>query len=117
MIWSETGLVEDGGIFTAPGPCAAQTVWVTTDHDTALRRLRMVKVDPGRTVTRLEIAMAATDMIAACAAVSVSYELTGLSPSGRMAVEMHMAESFSARMDESGKPALERQLRARPPLS
>lgn len=117
MIWSETGFVEDGCIFTTSGSDGAQAVWVTTDHDAPSRRLRMVKVDPGQTVTRLEIAVAAREMSVGGAAVTVSYELTALSPSGRVAVEMHTAASFAARMNESWKPALERQLRARPPMS
>ena len=113
-IWSNSGLVEDGCVFTTPLPSEAEdepadeAVWIATRHDAGARQLELVKLVPKQTVTRLRIAVSPTE---SGSALSVSYELTALSQAGREAVARHTAEGLQSRIRQYWKPAIERELR------
>jgi len=102
LIISESGLAEEGCIFTTPGGASegsdeksADAVWVTPIHDAKTRRLMMIKVTPEETVMRLDIAVnAAPDG----ARVTTSYEYTALTDAGRRIVDRHVATNFDAMM-------------------
>ncbi len=113
LILSASGLVEEGCIFTTPpGASIASTgkseeaIWVTPHHDPKTRRLTMIKVTPKECVTRLDIAI---DETATGAAVTASYELTALSPRGRVIVDGHTVPAYAKMMD-SWRAALETHL-------
>lgn len=113
-IWSNSGLVEEGCVFTTPLPVQSddeptdEAVWVATRHDAEARRLELIKLVPKQTVTRLRIAVSPTE---AGSSLSVSYELTALSPAGREAVAQHTAEGLTSTIRQGWKPAIERALR------
>ncbi len=103
IILSETGLVEEGCIFTTPGGASlasdgdsADAIWVTPFYDRKARRLTMLKVTPEECVTRLDIAV---DETKDGAAVTASYEHTALGPRGRAIVDGHTEDSYRALMD------------------
>lgn len=115
LILSETGLVEEGCIFTTPAGASiasdeksAEAIWVTPFHDPENRRLTMIKVTPKECVTRLDIAVEETP---GGAAVTTSYELTALSPRGRIIVDTHTDKSYAAQMT-GWRAALEAHLAA-----
>ena len=110
LILSESGLVEEGCIFTTPAGASAgsteesaEAIWVTPFHDPKSRRLTMIKVTPKECVTRLDIAVDEND--AGGAAVTASYEHTALSPQGRAIVDGHTEPAY-ARMMEGWRAAL-----------
>ena len=102
LILSASGLVEQGCIFTTPAGASiasnddsAEAIWVTPFHDPQARRLTMIKVTPKECVTRLDIAV---DETPRGATVTASYEHTALSPKGRIIVDEHTEQSYSALM-------------------
>ena len=102
LILSESGLAEEGCIFTTPAGASfasdegsAEAIWVTPFHDPEKRRLTMIKVTPKESVTRLDIAVDKTD---AGASVTASYEHTALSAKGRIIVDAHTEQSYAALM-------------------
>lgn len=117
LILSESGLIEEGCVFTTPGGASAassaksrEAVWVTPIHDRAARRLLMIKVTPDEAVTRLDIAVDATN---GGSSVTTSYEHTAISAAGRTVVDQHTEERFAAMMSRWTR-AIEDRL-ARPP--
>ena len=114
LILSNSGLVEQGCIFTTPAGASAdstdesgEALWVTSDYDADARRLTMIKFTPGECVTCLKIAVAPAD---GGAAVTTSYEHTALSERGRKIVDDHGAANFEAMM-ERWKSAIENCLK------
>ncbi len=102
LILSDSGLVEEGCIFTTPAGASissdedsAEAIWVTPFHDPEKRRLTMIKVTPKECVTRLDIGV---DETADGASVTASYEHTALSPRGREIVDGHTERSYAALM-------------------
>ncbi len=104
-IITESGLVETDCLFVTPG-APADAIWVTADHDPAARRLRLYKIVPERTVSRIDIAV---DLEATGCTAHIAYELTALGEGGRADIDAHDAETFSARM-QSWQAAIERHL-------
>ncbi|WP_428407422.1 hypothetical protein [Hyphococcus sp.] len=103
LILSESGLVEEGCVFTTPAGASIasdqkseEAIWVTPHHDAQARRLTMIKVTPNECVTRLDIAVDETET---GAAVTASYELTALSPRGRVIVDGHTAPAYAKIME------------------
>ena len=110
IILTESGLVEEGCIFTTPaGASIASTdksceaLWVTPFYDARERRLTMIKFTPDECVTRLDIDVAPTS---GGALATVSYEHTALSNAGRRIVDDHGAANFEA-MTAQWKAAIE----------
>lgn len=102
LILSESGFVEEGCVFTTPGGVSAgsddkspEAVWVTPLHDCAKRQLIMIKVTPGETVMRLDIAVEGET---GSSRLTASYEHTALSAPGREIVNQHTEERFAEMM-------------------
>lgn len=97
-VLSESGVAEPGCVFQSPGEeeGTGPAVWVISRHDAAEHRLEMVKVIPGHTVTRLELALAADG--AGGTRAMVSYEFTALSPDGEAFVRQRTAAWYEGFM-------------------
>ncbi len=102
LILSDSGLVEEGCIFTTPAGASMgshaksrEAIWVTPIHDRTTRRLMMIKVTPDECVTRLDIDVAPTQN---GASVTTSYQHTALTKAGRTIVDEHTAERFDEMM-------------------
>jgi len=94
-VLSNSGLVEEDCMFVTPGD-PADAIWITTDHDTMARKLRIYKIVPGVVVSRLDIAVA-DDLSGAKA--TISYEHTALSEAGSAVVDGHTQTSYRKFME------------------
>jgi Polyketide cyclase / dehydrase and lipid transport len=93
MVHSDSGLAEDGCVFTTRAPGRPETVWMITRHDPAARLVEFVRVTAGLLATRLRIAVAAEG--AEASSVHITYTFTPLGPAGRAFLrENHSEEAF-----------------------
>ena len=104
-IITKSGLVETDCLFVTPA-APSDAIWVTADHDPAARRLRLYKIVPDRTVSRIDIGV--DPQPTGCNA-HIAYELTALDEAARAEIDAHDAETFSNRM-QSWQAAIERHL-------
>lgn len=92
MIYSSSGLVEDGAVFATSSAGEADTIWVVTRHDPAKRLVEFVRVTPESRVTLLRLAVAPTEE-GRCH-VDVSYSCTSLAPAGNAFLDAWTEKTF-----------------------
>lgn len=80
MLYSASGLVEEGAVFTTAAAGEPDTVWVVTRHDPAARVVEFTRFTPGSRTCVLTIAVSPSG--AARAHVDVSYAYTSIAPAG-----------------------------------
>ena len=92
MIYSESGLVEEGSVFTTPHAGEADTVWVVTKHDAKRREVEFTRFTHESRTCVLRIAVRPRDQSSSY--VDISYTYTGISPSGNDFINDLIEESF-----------------------
>ena len=58
LIYSDSGVAEDGCVFTTPNESGTETVWMVTHYDPASLTIAYAWVEPGMIATQLRIALA-----------------------------------------------------------
>ena len=92
MIYSASGLVEEGAVFSTPSEGEADTVWVVTKHDSRTHRVEFVRFTPNSRTCVLKIAVTPKDKNHSY--VDISYTYCGLSPSGNDFVANFTEKAF-----------------------
>ena len=92
MMYSESGRVEDGAVFSTPGDGEEDTVWIVTKHDKALRQVEFARFTPDSRVCLLRIAVHARD--ANSSYVDIAYIYTGITPIGNRFLDRLTEEAF-----------------------
>lgn len=94
MVYSESGLAEEGCIFTTrhPDPAEPDTVWTITRHDEEAGVVEFVYVTPGWLQAHLRVALEDAPDGDARALAHVTYTYTALSEKGAMEIEHHRSE-------------------------
>lgn len=90
MIYSESGLVEKGAVFSTSRKGEPDTVWVVTEHDRDKYLVEFTRFTPQSRTCRLTIAVHPRDERNSY--VDIDYEYTGLSPSGNDFID-HLTDS------------------------
>lgn len=81
MLYSETGLAEDGCVFRTQIPGDPETIWMVVQHDRQERLIEFVRVTTGLAATRLRISLAEnTDHTTT--SVHITYVFTPISQEG-----------------------------------
>lgn len=80
MIYSESGLVEEGAVFSTPAHDEEDTVWIVTKHDIQAYELEFARFTPKSRTCILKIAVRTKDKNSSY--VDVSYTYTGLTEAG-----------------------------------
>jgi len=97
MIHSESGLAEDGCVFTTRVQGRPETVWMITRHDPVARVVEFFRVTTGLVATRLRIAV--EGRADGSSSVLVEYTFTPLGPAGRAFLEQnHSEDAFRSDM-------------------
>jgi hypothetical protein len=114
LIFSDSGVVELGCIFTTPnatspasgqapdkrmldsGNSPAKTTWICVDYDPAAFRIAYVWVNPGLVVAELRIQLEAAGD--GSTRSHIQYRYTGLSPEGNREVERYNESWFDQKM-------------------
>jgi len=95
MIYSESGLAEDGCVFRTRTPGDPETIWMIVQHDRQKGLVEFVRVTTGLVATRLRILLAgnADDTTS----VHIKYVFTPLSEKGVAFVRKNHAEDVFCR--------------------
>ncbi len=94
MVYSASGLVEEGAVFSTPGEGEKDTVWVVTKHDKNAYEVEFARFTPESRTCFLKIAVRARDESASY--VDISYAYTGLTPSGNDFINGFTEKKFLA---------------------
>ncbi|MBZ5515621.1 MAG: hypothetical protein LAN62_12430 [Acidobacteriia bacterium] len=108
MIYSQSGVAEDGCIFATPNDAGPESIWLVTDCDPGAFRIAFAWVQPGLVATQLRIALEPAPGGKTLA--HIRYLYTGLSPAGNALVERYTPEWFTHKM-QSWEAAINHFLR------
>ena len=92
MIYSESGLIEEGAVFSTPHAGEADTVWIVTKHDPEKREIEFARFTPASRTCVLKIAVRAKDETSSL--VDISYTYTGTTPAGNDFIDNFTEEAF-----------------------
>jgi hypothetical protein len=92
MIYSSSGLAEEGAVFTTSIPGEAETVWVIARHDRARGLVEFVRVTPGSRACVLRAAVSPRGKTSSF--VDVSYEYTSIASPGNRFLDDWTEDSF-----------------------
>jgi len=80
MIYSESGLIEEGAVFSTPSEGEADTVWIVTRHDPGNREVEFARFTPDSRTCVLKIGVIAKTENSS--SVDISYTYTATTPAG-----------------------------------
>jgi hypothetical protein len=92
MIYSDSGLVEEGAVFSTPHAGEADTVWIVTRHDPEKREVEFARFTPASRICVLRIAVSAKAEHSSF--VDISYTYTATTPAGNAFIENLTEEAF-----------------------
>lgn len=92
MIYSESGLVEEGVVFSTPGEGEADTIWVVTKHDPEIDVVEFVRFTPNAKTCVLKVAVKPKNIN--CSFVDIAYSYTGITDAGNIFIENFTEEAF-----------------------
>ena len=92
MLWSQSGLVEEGAVFSTPGEGEEDTVWIVTRHDATKRAIEFTRFTPGSRVCVLHIAVGPGT--GGRSLVDIAYTYTGITEAGNAFLDGITEESF-----------------------
>lgn len=92
MIYSVSGLVEPGAVFSTANPGEENTVWIVTQHDVETRRVEFTRFTPQVKLCVLTIGV--EPLGDHRSHVDVSHAYTSLTPKGNQFLETWSDQSF-----------------------
>ena len=92
MIYSESGLIEEGTVFSTPHAGEADTVWIVTKHDPEKREIEFARFTPASRTCVLRLAVSAKAETGSF--VDISYTYTATTPAGNAFIESLTEEAF-----------------------
>jgi ribosome modulation factor len=92
MIYSASGLVEEGAVFSTPQAGEADTVWIVTRHDPERREVKFTRFTPGSRICVLRIAVSANGEHRSF--VDIAYTYTATAPAGNDFIDRLTQETF-----------------------
>ncbi|MBT8356623.1 MAG: hypothetical protein HKO79_14880 [Desulfobacterales bacterium] len=92
MIYSESGLVEEGAVFSTPYEGEEDTVWIVTKHDSKTYEVEFARFTHNSRTCVLKIAVKTKDENSSY--VGVSYTYTGITHEGNDFVDNFTDEAF-----------------------
>ena len=94
MIYTASGLVEDGAVFNTPQVGDEDTVWLVTRYDPKSYEIDFARFTPNSRTCLLSIAVTSKDEHRSY--VNVSYTYTALTPAGNDFIDDFTEEAFLA---------------------
>ena len=92
MLFSRSGLAEEGAVFSTPGDGEEDTVWVITRHDPVQRVVQFTRFTPGSRVCVLDIAVRPD--AGGRSLVDIAYTYTGITAAGNAFVDAFTEPKF-----------------------
>jgi len=92
MIYSDSGLVEAGAVFSTPYEGEEDTVWIVTKHDPKNLEIVFARFTPNSRTCVLKIAVKPKDDDSSY--VDVSYTYTGITQAGNEFIDKFSEDAF-----------------------
>ena len=92
MIYSESGVVEEGAVFSTPREGEPETVWIVTKHDPVNYRVEFTRITHQSRTCMLRIVVSPKDKNSSY--VDISYTYTGITPLGNQFIDELTEEAF-----------------------
>ncbi len=92
MIYSESGLIETGAVFSTPHEGKEDTVWVVTKHDLEKHEVEFTRFTHKSITCVLKIVVRQKDENSSY--VNISYTYTGITSKGNDFIDNYTQESF-----------------------
>ena len=92
MVYSTSGIAEEGAVFTTPSESEGDTVWIVTRHDPAKKIVEFTRFTPRSRVCVLRIAVKPAR--GGRSLVDIAYIHTGLTPAGNALLDCLTEEEF-----------------------
>jgi len=96
LIYSGSGLAEDGCVFSTPNDPGPETVWMVTHYDPKAFTIAFARVEPGMIATQIRIALGLSP--GGKTSARIRYFYTGLSPAGNAVLDRYTTEWFRGKM-------------------
>ena len=96
MIFSRSGLIEEGCIFSTVHQGKEPTIWYVTRHDVKNYIVEFVRISPGEEVVKIIIALQGQDNGTTTA--EITYEYTGLNEIRNKWIKNQMESDFTESM-------------------
>jgi len=96
MIYSQSGLVEEGAVFSTPRDREPDTVWVVTKHNPSNLRVEFTRFTHKSRTCVLKIGVRPRDE--GSSNVDIAYTYTGISPAGNQFIDELTDDAFCADM-------------------
>lgn len=98
MIYSKSGLIEKGCVFSTPQHGKEQTIWYVTEHDSENYKIEFVRVTPNEEVVRINIFL--VDNENGTTTSNLTYQYTGLNESKNAWIKDKLDNEFKESMME-----------------
>lgn len=92
MLFSRSGLVELGAVFSTPGEGEADTVWIVTRHNAMQRIVEFTRFTPDSRVSVLSVVVMPSGP--SQSRVDITYTYTAIAPAGLRFIEEWTDEKF-----------------------
>lgn len=96
LVYSTSGLIEQGCVFTTPHHGKQETTWYVTLYDRANYSVEFVRVTPGESVVKINIVLQAISPDSTEA--NITYEYTSLSEAQNRFIETELEHEFKKSM-------------------
>ena len=96
LIYSPSGVAEDGCVLSTPNDTGPETLWMVTHYDPAAFTIAFAWVEPGMMATQIKIALGLAPHGKTSAHIRHLY--TGLSPAGNAVLDRYTSEWFLSKM-------------------
>ena len=94
MIYSESGVVEEGAVFTTPHTGEPDTIWIVTRYDPDHHMVEFARFTPDSRTCTLKIAVKVLE--GKKSQVDIDYTYTGITPAGNQFIDEFTGELFIA---------------------
>ena len=95
ILYSESGVAEEGCVFATPNPEGSPTTWAITVHDAEAGRIQFVTFTPESRVGRLDVAL---EPDGDATAITFTYTHTAIDPVGEAFLAEFTEERFRKKM-------------------
>ena len=92
MFYSESGLVEEGAVFSTPYGGEDDTIWIVTKHDSSTREVEFARFTNNSRTSLLKVAVIPKGVHHSY--VEVSYTYTSITPAGNDFVDSFTEDAF-----------------------
>jgi hypothetical protein len=96
LIYSLSGIAEEGCIFTTPNDDTSETTWIVTDYDPANCRIALSWVHPEMMTAQISISL--MEKADGKTSAHIRYTYTGLSLEGNQKIETYDEKWFEKKM-------------------